>query len=48
MRFDQTISDKDSFFARYTIDNAIQNQTVADYSLFPRGADRAKSVDYAG
>jgi len=34
IRFDQTISDKDSFFARYTIDNAIQNQTVGDYSYF--------------
>jgi hypothetical protein len=34
MRFDQTISDKDSFFARYTIDNAIQNETVGDYSYF--------------
>ncbi len=34
MRFDQTISDKNSFFARYTIDNAIQNETVGDYSYF--------------
>jgi hypothetical protein len=34
LRFDQTISDKDSFFARYTIDNAIQNETVGDYSYF--------------
>ncbi len=34
MRFDQTISDKDSFFARYTIDNAFQNQTQQDYSFF--------------
>ncbi|HET6145497.1 MAG TPA: TonB-dependent receptor [Candidatus Acidoferrales bacterium] len=34
MRYDQTISDKDSFFARYTIDNAIQNETVGDYSYF--------------
>ena len=34
IRFDQTISDKDSFFARYTIDNAIQNETVGDYSYF--------------
>jgi Carboxypeptidase regulatory-like domain/TonB dependent receptor len=34
MRFDQTISDKDSFFARYTIDNAIQNETVGDFSYF--------------
>jgi outer membrane receptor protein involved in Fe transport len=34
LRFDQTISDKDSFFARYTIDNAIQNETVGDFSYF--------------
>ncbi len=34
MRFDQTISDKDSFFSRYTIDNAIQNETVGDFSYF--------------
>ncbi len=34
MRFDQTISDKDSFFARYTIDNAFQNLTQGDYSYF--------------
>jgi hypothetical protein len=34
IRFDQTISDNDSFFARYTIDNAIQNETVGDYSYF--------------
>ena len=34
MRFDQTISDKDTFFGRYTIDNAIQNETVGDYSYF--------------
>jgi len=34
IRFDQTISDKDSFFARYTIDNAIQNETVGDFSYF--------------
>jgi outer membrane receptor protein involved in Fe transport len=34
MRFDQTFSDKDSFFARYTIDNAIQNETVGDFSYF--------------
>jgi hypothetical protein len=34
MRFDQTISDKDSFFARYTIDNAFQNETQQDYSFF--------------
>jgi outer membrane receptor protein involved in Fe transport len=34
IRFDQTISDKDTFFARYTIDNAIQNETVGDYAYF--------------
>jgi outer membrane receptor protein involved in Fe transport len=34
MRFDQTISDKDSFFARYTIDNALQNETLGDFSFF--------------
>src|ERR1700730_4550170 len=37
MRFDQTISDKDSFFARYTIDNALQNELAgggADFSYF--------------
>jgi len=34
MRFDQTISDNDSFFSRYTIDNAIQNETVGDFSYF--------------
>jgi outer membrane receptor protein involved in Fe transport len=34
MRFDQTISGKDSFFARYTVDNALQNQTVGDFSYF--------------
>src|SRR6202040_445419 len=34
MRYDQTISDKDSFFSRYTIDNAVQNETVGDFSYF--------------
>jgi len=34
IRFDQTFSDKDSFFARYTIDNALQNETVGDFSYF--------------
>jgi len=34
MRFDQTISDKDSFFARYTIDNALQNQTNGNFAYF--------------
>jgi outer membrane receptor protein involved in Fe transport len=42
MRFDQTFSDKDSFFARYTIDNAIQNQTVGDFSYF-RSAPGARN-----
>jgi outer membrane receptor protein involved in Fe transport len=42
MRFDQTISDKDSFFARYTIDNAIQNETVGDFSYF-REAPQARN-----
>jgi hypothetical protein len=34
MRFDQNIGDKDSFFARYTIDNAVQNETLQDFSYF--------------
>jgi hypothetical protein len=34
IRFDHTFSDKDAFFARYTIDNAFQNQTQQDYSFF--------------
>ena len=34
IRFDQTISENDSFFARYTIDNALQNETVGDYAYF--------------
>jgi outer membrane receptor protein involved in Fe transport len=34
IRFDQTISDKDSFFARYTIDNALQNQTNGNFAYF--------------
>jgi hypothetical protein len=34
IRFDQTFSDKDSFFARYTIDNALQNETVGDFAYF--------------
>ena len=34
MRVDQNFSDKDSVFARYTIDNAFQNQTQEDYSYF--------------
>src|SRR6202521_613651 len=42
MRFDQTIGDKDSFFARYTIDNAIQNETVGDFSYF-REAPQARN-----
>ena len=43
MRFDQTISDKDSFFARYTIDNAIQNETVGDFSYFREAPTRETS-----
>lgn len=42
IRFDQTISDKDSFFARYTIDNAVQNETVGDFSYF-RDAPTARN-----
>jgi Carboxypeptidase regulatory-like domain/TonB dependent receptor/TonB-dependent Receptor Plug Domain len=34
MRMDHNFSASDSFFARYTIDNALQNQTQADYSFF--------------
>jgi hypothetical protein len=34
MRVDQNFSANDTFFARYTIDNAIQNLTVGDYSYF--------------
>jgi hypothetical protein len=34
IRVDHTFSDKDSVFARYTIDNAFQNQTQQDYSYF--------------
>jgi len=34
MRVDQNFSASDTFFARYTIDNAIQNLTVGDYSFF--------------
>src|SRR6202007_2609922 len=34
MRVDQNFSTNDTFFARYTIDNAIQNNTQADYSYF--------------
>jgi hypothetical protein len=34
IRVDHTFSDKDAFFARYTIDNAFQNQTQQDYSFF--------------
>jgi len=42
IRFDQTISDKDSFFSRYTIDNAIQNETVGDFAYF-RDAPTARN-----
>jgi len=34
MRVDHNFSAADSFFARYTIDNALQNQTQGDYSYF--------------
>jgi hypothetical protein len=34
MRVDQNFSTNDTFFARYTIDNAIQNNTQGDYSFF--------------
>ncbi len=34
MRVDQNFSTNDTFFARYTIDNAIQNNTQGDYSYF--------------
>ncbi len=34
MRVDQNFSSSDMFFARYTIDNAILDQTVGDYSFF--------------
>src|SRR5579883_2233478 len=34
MRVDQNFSTNDTFFARYTIDNALQNNTLGDYSYF--------------
>jgi carboxypeptidase family protein/TonB-dependent receptor-like protein len=34
MRVDQNFSANDTFFARYTIDNALLNQTQADYTYF--------------
>ena len=34
MRVDQNFSSNDTFFARYTIDNAFLNQTQADYIYF--------------
>jgi hypothetical protein len=34
MRVDQNFSTADTFFGRYTIDNAIQDQSVGDYSYF--------------
>ena len=34
MRVDQNFSTSDTFFARYTIDNALQNETQGDYSFF--------------
>ncbi len=47
MRVDQNFSTSDTFFARYTIDNAVQNETQGDYSFFRLLGPRAKSVDYA-
>ncbi len=34
MRVDQNFSTNDTFFARYTIDNALQNNSQEDYSYF--------------
>src|SRR6202022_833437 len=34
MRVDHNFSAADSFFARYTIDNAVQNQSQVDYTYF--------------
>ena len=34
MRVDQNFSTNDTFFARYTIDNAIQDNTQGDYTFF--------------
>ena len=34
MRVDQNFSANDTFFARYTVDNALQNNTQGDYSFF--------------
>ncbi len=34
MRVDHNFSTSDTFFARYTIDNALQNETQGDYSFF--------------
>jgi len=34
MRVDQNFSASDTFFARYTIDNAVLNNTVGDYAYF--------------
>jgi hypothetical protein len=34
IRVDHTFSDADAFFSRFTIDNALQNQTQQDYSYF--------------
>jgi len=34
LRVDQNFSSNDTFFARYTIDNALPNQTQADFSYF--------------
>jgi hypothetical protein len=34
IRVDHNFSDSDAFFARYTIDNALSNETVGDFSFF--------------
>jgi hypothetical protein len=34
IRVDQNFSTSDTFFARYTIDNAVQNNTQGDYTFF--------------
>jgi hypothetical protein len=34
MRVDQNFSTNDTFFARYTVDNVLQNNTQGDYSYF--------------
>jgi hypothetical protein len=42
MRVDHNFSSNDTLFARYTIDNALPNQTQADYSYF-RSLDPARN-----